>query len=112
MAQDEGLTALLAIDHSEVPEVRPGQSVRILPASAPIRVVEGTVVQVGRRSTARATQQPSMEAGKYHLLEVQLSSQDPLLMVGARGTAKIQASRRSLGDIVLHELRELLRVPW
>ena len=85
---------------------------RILPTSAPVRVLEGTVRQVARRGAARATTNPGLEAGKYHLIEVELKSQDPLLVVGARATAKIEASRDTLGSILANELRRLLRVPW
>ena len=112
VSSKQELSALLAIDQSDVPEVRPGQAVRILPTSAPVRVLEGTVRQVARRGAARATTNPGLEAGKYHLIEVELKSQDPLLVVGARATAKIEASRDTLGSILANELRRLLRVPW
>ena len=113
VAEDERLEALVAIDQADVAEVHPGQAVRILLESSPVRVLTGEVVQVSRRSTERTT----VAAGKYHLVQVRLDLEDaPLfaapLLVGSRGTAKIEARRSTLASMVANQLREMLRLPW
>lgn len=117
VADPDRLVALVAVDQADVPEIRPGMAVRILVASSPVRVLEGQVVEVARRGARRATVLPSMsqskgDAGKYHLVEVRLVVDDPLLLVGTRGTAKIEASQTTLGAIVTNRLRRVLRLPW
>jgi putative peptide zinc metalloprotease protein len=106
------LVALVAVDQADVPEIGPGLAVRILVASPPLRVLEGQVVEVARRGARRARTQPIGDAGKYHLVEVRLAVDDPLLLVGTRGTAKIEASHTTLGAIARNQLQRLLRLPW
>ncbi len=112
VARDEQLEALVMIDQDDVAEVQPGQPVRLLLESSPVRVVLGEVVQVARRSEERATTDPTVQAGKHHLVQVRLEPSDALLLVGSRGTAKIMASSSTLSAIVAHQLSELLRLPW
>jgi len=112
VADPQRLVALVAIDQADVPEVADDQPVRILVASSPVRVLEGKVVEVAQRGNRRAMNQPAVDAGKYHLVEVSLTTDDPLLLVGARGTAKIVASNTTLGSIAMNQLRGLLRLPW
>ncbi len=112
VADPKRLVALVAVDQADVPEVAADQTVRILVASSPMRVLEGQVVEVAQRGARRAMNQPSVDAGKYHLVEVNLTTDDPLLLVGARGTAKIAASHTTLGAIARNQLRRLLRLPW
>jgi hypothetical protein len=102
----------VAIDQADVLEVKPGQPVRILVASSPVRVLEGEVVEVAQRGAKRATPQPTADPGKYHLVEVRLTTDDELLLVGSRGTAKIEASHTTLGAMLTNQLRRLLRLPW
>ena len=114
MVADSGhLEALLAVDQADVPEVRPGQVVRILLDAAPVRVLEGEVVQVGRRAVQpEASGKPSDESSPYHLIQVRLEEQAARVLVGSRGTAKIEASPSTLGGILVSELRRMFRMPW
>ena len=112
VADPQRLVALVAIDQADVPEVTADQTVRILVASSPVRVLEGQVVEVAQRGDRRAMTQGTVDAGKYHLVEVHLTADDPLLLVGARGTAKIAASHTTLGAIARNQLQRLLRLPW
>lgn len=112
VADPDRLAALVAIDQVDVPEISPGQTVRILVTSSPVRVLEGEVVEVARRGTKRAMAVPTSDAGKYHLVDVRLTTDDPLLLVGTRGTAKIEASHTTLGAIVSQQLQRMLRLPW
>jgi putative peptide zinc metalloprotease protein len=112
VADPRRLDALVAIDQADVPEVKPGQLVRILVASSPLRVLEGEVMDVARRGAKRATPQRTADPGKYHLVEVKLTDEDALLLVGSRGTAKVEASRTTLGAMLSNQLRRLLRLPW
>lgn len=106
------LEALVAIDQSDVAEVELGQAVRILLESSPVRVLQGEVVQVARRSAQRVAVDPAVDAGKYHLVQVRLHSQDASLLVGTRGTVKIEARRSTLYTIVANQLQQMLRLPW
>ena len=118
IADPARLKVLVAIDQADVAEVQPGQPVRILLESAPVRVLPGEVVQVARRSAQRTAIDPAVEPGKYHLAEVRLDDvdepgeKDAKLLIGTRGTAKIAAQRRTLATIVARQLRRLLRLPW
>jgi putative peptide zinc metalloprotease protein len=112
VADPKRLVALVAIDQTDVPEVAIDQKVRILIASSPVRVLVGQVVEVAQRGARRATTQGALDTGKYHLVEVQLAANDPLLLSGARGTAKIAASHTTLGAIARNQLQHLLRLPW
>jgi len=109
VADPHQLEALVAIDQADIPEVQPGQTVRILVDSAPTRVLQGEVVEVARRGAKRAA---PTDTGKYHLVLVRLETQDPLLLVGARGMAKINTSSSTLGRIVANGLQRMLRLPW
>jgi len=114
MVADSGhLEALLAVDQADVSEIRPGQVVRILLDAAPVRVLEGEVVQVGRRAVQpEASGKPFDESSPYHLIQVRLEEQAARVLVGSRGTAKIEASRSTLGGILVSELRRMFRMPW
>lgn len=106
------LEALVAIDQSDIAEVQPGQAVRILLTTGPVRILEGQVKDVARRATERSETEASVDAGKYHLVQVELSQQEASLLVGSRGTAKIESKRMSLGAIASRSLRQMLRLPW
>ncbi len=117
VAEDARLEALVAIDQADVAGVQSGQTVRILLESSPVRVLNGEVVQVARRSAERTVVDPAVTGDKYHLVQVRLNSEnDPLLvaplLVGNRGTAKIEARRSTLASMVANQLRKMLRLPW
>jgi len=106
------LDALVAIAQADITEVQPGQRVSILLTAAPVRVLAGTVVEVARRATQREPTKVERSASKYHLVQVRLSVQDALLLVGNRGTAKIEAGRSTVGAMIGHTLQQMLRLPW
>ncbi len=112
VAEPRRLEVLVAIDQADVSEVQPGQVVRILLETSPVQILTGEVVQVARRSAERSVMDPAVDAGKYHLVQVRLDSADVPLLVGTRGTAKIEARRSTLSSIVVNQLREMLRLPW
>ncbi len=112
VADSEDLEALVMIDQADVAEVQPGQAVRILLESSPVKILTGEVIQVARRSAERSATSPTQDAGKYHLVQVRLEPTDVALLVGARGTAKIEARRRTLSSIVATQLRQMLKLPW
>ncbi len=106
------LAALVAVDQADIPEVCVGQRVRIVLDAAPGRVLEGEVTQVARRAAQRLATNSAIDPGKYHLVEVRLDVQDSRQLVGARGSAKITATSRTLGEIAAAQLRRMLRLPW
>jgi putative peptide zinc metalloprotease protein len=112
VAAPNALEALVAIDQADATEVQSGQQVRILLATSPVQLLTGTVTQVARRSEQRTAANPAIEAGKYHLVQVCLDSHDVPLLVGLRGTAKIEARRSTLSSIARNQLRQMLRLPW
>ena len=106
------LVALVAIDEADVPEVMQGQTVRILVASTPTRILEGEVVDIASRAISRSNQTGINSLGRQHMVEVKLTTEDQLVLIGSRGTAKIAADRRTLWQIASRELREMLKLPW
>ncbi|MCH2113643.1 MAG: HlyD family efflux transporter periplasmic adaptor subunit [Pirellulales bacterium] len=106
------LDALLSIRQVDIAEVQPGQAVRILLGTAPVRVLAGTVEEVARRASHLDQADGVLAADKFHLVQVRLSVPDPGVLVGNRGTAKIKAARRSLGEILSRTLQQMLRLPW
>ena len=112
VADPNKLEALVAIDQADVAKVQPGQTVRLLLESSPVRVLTGEVVQVARRSAKRTGVDLAIDEGKYHLVQVRLDLDDTPLLVGTRGVAKIEARRSTLSSIVLDQLRQMLRLPW
>lgn len=112
VADPKTLEALVAIDQADATEVQPGQEVQILLESSPVQLLNGRVLQVARRSAERTTINPAVDPGKYHLVQVQIDSQEAQLLVGHRGKAKIEARRSTLSAIVANQLRQMLRLPW
>ena len=108
----EVLQALVAVDEADVPNVVTGQKVRILVDSAPIRVLEGEVIDVSSRASSRKDETVLGSLGKQHLVEVKLTAKDRLALIGSRGKAKIETDRRTLWQIASRELREMLKLPW
>ncbi len=112
VADPRRLEALLAIDQADVSKVEAGQRVRLRFDSAPSQVFEGEVLQVARRAAKRPVDATRTERGRYHLVQIQLDSQELNLLVGARGTAKIEASRMTFGKKASTYLRRMLQLPW
>lgn len=112
VGKPDQLEALVMIDQRDVAEVHAGQTVRILLETSPVRVLTGEVVQVARRADDRAQIDPAVDAGKYHLVQVRLNTQDANLLVGSRGTAKIVARRTTLSAIIADQLRQALKLSW
>ncbi|MCH2595090.1 MAG: HlyD family efflux transporter periplasmic adaptor subunit [Pirellulales bacterium] len=108
----KNLEALVAISQDDIAEIGPGHSVRILLVSAPVRVLEGTVIEVAHLATLQTTEDSAIATGKYHLVHVQLNRQDLTLLAGARGIAKIEARRSTLSTISYRTLQQMLRLPW
>ena len=106
------MEAIVAIDQADVTEVQVGQSVKVLLDSMPWQVLEGEVLQVARRATEMPPQGTSFVGQKYHLVQVELKQTDPALLIGARGRAKIEASRMTLGQMAGNELRQMFQLPW
>jgi len=112
IADPTRLEVLVAIEEADVAEVSVGQPVRVLLESSPVRVLRGEVVQVARRSAKLAAEDSAAPAGKLHLVQVRVQQPDADVLIGTRGTAKIEAERRTLSQIVGHQLRQMLRLPW
>lgn len=112
VGNSDRLAALLTVDERDIAEVQPGDSVRILLASAPVRILTGTVVQVASRAAEPTADDKSPLAGRTHLVEVQLDGHDPLASVGGTGTAKIVAERQTLGGLITSAVKRRLRLPW
>lgn len=112
VGEPDQLEALVMIDQRDVAEVHAGQTVKILLETSPVRVLTGEVVQVARRADDREQIDPAVDAGKYHLVQVRLNTQDANLLVGSRGTAKIVARRMTLSAIVADQLRQALKLSW
>jgi putative peptide zinc metalloprotease protein len=106
------LSALVIVDERDMADVQPGDQVKILLESAPVRVVTGTVKQVASRATEPDPEPDSELAERFHVIEVELNGDEALAAVGTGGSAKIAASHTTLGKLSLDFLKRRLRMPW
>jgi len=102
----------VTIDERDVAEVQPGESVRIVLDSAPVRIVTGKVKQVASRATEPERDQPAISENRVHVVEVELDSPEALALVGSAGTAKIEANRSTLASLATNFIKRRLRMPW
>ena len=65
----KSLKALVTVDETDAPEIERGQRVRILVASAPVRIVEGEVTDVARRGNLRSAEDSIDRRARQHLVE-------------------------------------------
>jgi putative peptide zinc metalloprotease protein len=103
---------LVTIDERDVAEVQPGESVRILLDSAPIRILTGKVKEVASRAMEPSKDESQIAAARRHVVEVELDAADARALVGTSGTAKIEAQRTTLVGLVLDYLKRRLRMAW
>jgi putative peptide zinc metalloprotease protein len=106
------LAALVTIDERDVAEVQPGEPVRILLGSAPIRILTGTVKQVASRAMEPSRDEPQIDAARRHVVEVELDEPAATALVGTSGTAKIEAHRTTLVGLVADYVKRRLRLAW
>ena len=117
VADPKQLEAWAAVSQADVAQVMPNQSVRLLLASVPNRILKGQVVQVARRAThpvpaATPAAGPVRPEGSYHLVRVHLRTPGTPLWIGARGQAKIETSATTLAATFVRYLRATFRLPW
>jgi putative peptide zinc metalloprotease protein len=106
------LTALVTIDERDVAEVQPGETVRILLDSAPVRILTGSVKQVASRAMEPSRDEPQINAARRHVVEVELDAANTTALVGTGGTAKIEANRTTLMGLVADYVKRRLRLAW
>jgi putative peptide zinc metalloprotease protein len=106
------LSALVTVEERDVADIQPGDQVKILLESAPVRIVTGTVKQVASRATEPHSEPGSELAERFHVIEVELARDEALAAVGTGGSAKIAASHTTLGKMGLEFLKRRLRMPW
>jgi putative peptide zinc metalloprotease protein len=106
------LSALVTIDERDVAEVQTGESVRILLASAPVRILTGTVKEVASRATRPSQDEPQTSAARRHVVEVELNAADGESLIGTSGIAKIEAHRTTLAGLAVDYVKRRLRMPW
>ena len=70
------VSALVTVDERDIAEVKTGDSVRILLGSAPVQILTGTVSQVASKAIDSSTDQSTIDANRFHVVEVQLDEQD------------------------------------
>ncbi|MCC6493923.1 MAG: HlyD family efflux transporter periplasmic adaptor subunit [Pirellulales bacterium] len=108
-----GLAAWAAVGQADAPLVEPGQQVRLVAEQAPTEIYRGRVVDVARRARSnqseygwgsRAKQSPQSE-GRYHVVRIELAATGTGLLVGARGTAKIDTLDTTVGELLLDRAR-------
>jgi putative peptide zinc metalloprotease protein len=106
------LSALVTIDERDVAEVQPGEPVRVLLDSAPVRILTGTVRQVASRAMEPSEKEPQITVARRHVVEVELDAADSTALVGTSGVAKIEASRVTLAGSALDYVKRRLRMGW
>jgi len=112
IAEHGGWVAWAGVEQADVPDVEPGQAVRILADEQPMEILTGRVLDVARRARSNRSQaiadvrrQSPLGDGRYHVVQIELDDVAAPLLVGARGTAKIAAYDSTIGDLVLTQLR-------
>jgi putative peptide zinc metalloprotease protein len=106
------LSALVTIDERDVAEVQPGEPVRILLDSAPVRILTGTVKQVASRAMEPSRDERQIDAARRHVVEVELAAAEAQSLVGIGGTAKIEAHRTTLAGLAVDYVKRRLRMAW
>jgi putative peptide zinc metalloprotease protein len=106
------LSALVTIDERDVADIRPGDQVKILLESTPVRIVTGTVKQVASRATEPDSKPDNELAERFHVIEVELNGNEALAAVGTGGSAKITADHTTIAKMGLEFLKRRLRMPW
>lgn len=105
------LSAIVTVDERDVADVQPGDEVKILLDSAPVRIVTGKVKQAASRAT-----EPDSDSGelaeRFHVIEVELTDDETSAAVGIGGSAKIAASHTTLAKMGMEFLKRRLRMPW
>jgi putative peptide zinc metalloprotease protein len=106
------LSAIVTVDERDVADVQPGDEVRILLDSTPVRIITGRVKQVASRASEQDSNTNSELAERFHVIEVELADDQPRVAVGTGGLAKIAASHTTLARLVLNFFKRRLRMPW
>jgi putative peptide zinc metalloprotease protein len=106
------LSALVTVDERDMVDLQPGDQVKILLESAPVRIVTGAVKQVASRATEPDSEPDSELAERFYVIEVELKGNEALAAVGTGGSAKIAASDTTLAKMGLGFLKRRLRMPW
>jgi multidrug efflux pump subunit AcrA (membrane-fusion protein) len=117
IANPDRLEAWVAVAQADVAQVLPNQSVKFLLESNPNLVLEGRVVQVAQRATHPVVDPNSARRlihpdSSYHLVQVQLQTEEFPLWVGARGQAKIETNVTTLAAMLARTLRATFQLPW
>jgi putative peptide zinc metalloprotease protein len=113
VAEPGGWTAWAGVEQADVPAVEIGQSVRVVADDSPASILTGSVISVARRARSNESDRaantsrfkPTTSENKYHVVQIEINDADAPLFAGARGTAKIDAYRSTVGALVLDELR-------
>jgi putative peptide zinc metalloprotease protein len=105
------LSAIVTVEERDVADVQPGDEVKILLDSAPVRIVTGKVKQAASRAT-----EPDSDSGefaeRFHVIEVELTDDVTSAAAGIGGSAKIAASHTTLAKMGMEFLKRRLRMPW
>ncbi|RIK78227.1 MAG: hypothetical protein DCC67_11790 [Planctomycetota bacterium] len=112
VAAPGGQLAWAGVEQADAPLVASGQPVRLWAEQAPATVVRGRVVEVARRARGNRAgdghppgQGQQANSGRYHVVQIELAADAPRLLPGARGVAKIETTRSTVGAVVVEQLR-------
>jgi putative peptide zinc metalloprotease protein len=108
----EKLSAIVNVDERDVADVKPGDEVRILLDSSPVRIITGKVKQIASRASEPDSDGNSELAERFHVIEVELTGNQTLAAVGTGGSAKIAASHTTLVKMGVDFLKRRLKMPW
>lgn len=119
VATDKKWLAWAAVDEADAPAVAAGQPVRVQVDQAATQTLTGQVTAVSQRSrdnesafAPKSKKPPQLGEDPYYVVEIELAPDEAVpLLPGARGQAKIEVERSTIGRILKMKFeRALARV--
>jgi putative peptide zinc metalloprotease protein len=113
IAEPAGWTAWAGVAQADVSAVEIGQPVRLSIDAQETKYLAGRVTHVARRARENRAE-PSAAVGplgdsRYHVVDVAIDEPDAALLPTGRGTAKIEAYRTTIGELLVTEFQQLFR---
>ncbi len=105
------LFALVVLSEEDIERVSVGQSVSLAWSETPGVVTQGEVVELAERALRDSDTRQSTAAAPRYFARVRLVEQDPPLLVGGVGRARINTGSTTLGELLVTRVRQLFRLP-
>jgi putative peptide zinc metalloprotease protein len=105
------LFAQVVLTEEDIERVRVGQSVTLAWSETPGVVTRGEVIELAERALRGSDSRQSPDAAPRYFARVRLAEQDPRLLVGGAGRARIDTGSTTIGSLLVTRVRQLFRLP-